>query len=139
MNICPLNKPCDKAKTVSLLVMQGKVEETIFVCESCPLAHQLAASTEIENCCAVCKSTYKDIKNSQKLGCEFCYLFMSDKIQKVIQKVQNQATKHVGKKPSDKTKLLQKFLNFTLEKHKNENPEDAKKCDKIKNILAGYF
>ena len=139
MSKCPLNKPCDKPKNISLLVMEGKNEETIFVCSSCPLARQIETTTEAENCCAVCKSTYENIKSTSKLGCDFCYLFMNNKIKKIIEKVQNGATKHNGKKPHDKAKLLQKFFSYALEKYQTENPEEIENCNKLKKILTRYF
>lgn len=139
MSRCPLNKPCSSPKTITLLMMHGKEEETIKVCVKCPLARQVNIASEAENRCAVCESSLNDIISGKLLGCEFCYLFMEEKLTKVIKKVQDGSTKHIGKKPKDKTVLLQKLFLQALEKYQEKNPKDAKSCAKLKRLLTRYF
>lgn len=139
MSQCPLNKPCDKPKALTLLLMHGKVEETIRVCKSCPLARQINATNLAEAMCAVCKTDLNEITSGKRVGCEFCYLFMSEKMRSLIKKVQDGATKHVGKKPQCKDKLLQKFFNYAIKKYADEHPEETKTCDDLKKLLTRYF
>jgi protein-arginine kinase activator protein McsA len=139
MSFCPLNQPCENSKTVQLIIMQGKEEETVTVCEKCPLAKQMTSLETNNNSCCRCGSKLKDLAKDKRLGCEYCYLFMSRQLKTLIDKVQDGNTKHTGKKPTDKTKLLQQFFNQIIQEYAEKNQKDVKTCEKLQKLLARYF
>ncbi len=140
MKMCPLNVPCNKNKKIVLLVMEGKEEKTIKVCNDCPLARQVASASLANENCPVCQTKFLDLSENKRLGCEFCYLFMEPNLKVLIEKVQDGSSQHKGKRPTIKSEdLLQKFFNKVLDEHGKEFPQTFITCSKIKKILARYF
>lgn len=140
MKMCPMNVPCNKSKKVQLLVMEGKEEKSIKVCNDCPLARQANLSSVVNDNCPVCKTEFMDLSEGKRLGCEFCYLFMEPNLKILLEKVQDGSTAHVGKTPTSKQEhLLLKFFKKALDEHEKENPDTSKTCNKLQKFLACYF
>lgn len=138
--MCPLNKPCSKPKTLQMIIMEGNEEKTIQVCEQCPLAKQVNMGIMEHEHCSKCGAVFADLVKNKGLGCEFCYLFMSSSMRKLIDKVQNKASKHKGKEPTEKQPpLLQRFFNQAISEYQKEHPEKQKTCEKLKKLLDSYF
>jgi protein-arginine kinase activator protein McsA len=87
--------------------------------------------------CRVCGMKPEDFISSQKLGCEFCYLFLEKELKILIKNVQDDAEKHVGKRSNSNT--LYNFFVYVLEERMKSNPEDAQVCEEILELVADYF
>ncbi|WP_250277782.1 UvrB/UvrC motif-containing protein [[Clostridium] colinum] len=93
--------------------------------------------------CNVCGNTFEKLKNTGKVGCSNCYNVFRDKIDIMLNNIQEKNV-HIGKNPKnletykpsvDTIKLLKQKLNIAVEK---ENYEEAIKIrDKIKEIERG--
>lgn len=139
MSPCPINLPCNNLKNISLVIMQDKEEESVKICSKCPLAKQISNVDSNNNSCCRCGTKLKDLVKNKRLGCEYCYLFMSQQLKTLMDKVQDGSTKHVGKGPVKKPKLLQQFFNQIIQEHAEKNLLDTVACEKLKKMLSRYF
>ena len=87
--------------------------------------------------CRVCGMKPHDFISSQKLGCEFCYLFLEKELKTLMPSIQDGAVKHIGKKCGSDT--LYNFFVYILEERSKTNPEDAISCEEILELVADYF
>jgi len=89
--------------------------------------------------CPVCGFKISDLYTNQKLGCSFCYLFLSNESEIILKNVQSGSTKHIGKKPKSKTKLLKQFFNHIIDEEVKTGDSNSEDCKKLKVLINSYF
>lgn len=92
-----------------------------------------------EEQCPVCGFKMSDLLSYQKMGCNFCYLFLSEDSKKLIRAVQDDATVHVGKKPQEQQKLLKQFFDYIIDEEMKTGDSNSSDCKKLKKLLNDYF
>ncbi len=146
MSLCPFTgKPCHYNKHIHVTDIENLKVISKDMCFLCGIPYMLGGGdllikktldlfvnkTEVGvqsiPSCPNCSHSIKDIIATGKLGCGNCYEFFKDSIKPLIDKCQNGAMKHIGKRPTcfGKTKeILEKELQEAI---KAENYELANK------------
>ncbi|MEA3507200.1 MAG: UvrB/UvrC motif-containing protein [Elusimicrobiota bacterium] len=89
-----------------------------------------------EKKCPKCGSTYKDFKETGRLGCEKCYDTFQDKLDTLLRRLQG-SIQHAGKTPKGSEKAgqieeLKKELQYCISKEEYERAAVIR--DKIKEL-----
>jgi protein arginine kinase activator len=94
-------------------------------------------------CCECCKSTFREIAATGKMGCAECYKTFKNELLPYIKRIHS-TTNHIGKKPNtavmvvDKTTEISKLRERLNELIKNEKFEEAAVLrDEIKRVQEG--
>jgi len=91
------------------------------------------------NGCPVCGFKINDLYTTQKMGCSFCYLFLSNESEILLKNLQDGKTKHKGKRPKSKTKLLKQFFNYIIEEEIKTGDSNSEDCKNLKSLINDYF
>lgn len=92
-----------------------------------------------EDKCPVCKFKVSDFLLVQRVGCSFCYLFLSKALKNLIVAVQDEQELHVGKFAKNSPNLLYQFFCHVLDEEAKKDREKKEDCQTIKKILEPYF
>jgi protein-arginine kinase activator protein McsA len=97
------------------------------------------STNSIEAGCPVCGFKISDLYSTQKFGCNFCYLFLDRESEIILKNLQDGSTKHVGKRPKNKKKLLKEFFDYIIKKEIESEDSNSDDCRKLQKLLTDYF
>lgn len=85
--------------------------------------------------CDNCGSTFDDIINTGKVGCQDCYTIFEDRLDPIIKKLQGQ-NRHVGRigKIIDRKIDSKNGIENKIEKNQKENTNDNKEKNRIEKL-----
>ena len=92
-----------------------------------------------EEHCPICNFKMSDFLIHQRIGCSFCYLFLSKGMKNLVSAVQDEKTQHVGKVARSTSNLLKQFFDFIIDEEIKSEKSDEKDCIALKKILSEYF
>jgi len=97
------------------------------------------STDNFNNGCPVCGFKITDLYTTQKLGCSFCYLFLSHESEILLKNLQDGSIKHKGKKPKSKKRLLKQFFNHIIEQEIKTGDSNSEDCRNLRSIINDYF
>lgn len=107
------------------------------------LSCEISNNIENEYKCEFCGNTFKNFKNTGKMGCQNCYTIFKDELTPFLKNIQL-SNEHIGKFPTklDRNFRIKKEVSILREKLnnavKNEEYELAAKLrDEIRDIEGG--
>jgi len=139
MNGCPYGDNCQEKKTIPVYLMNSEDSSIKWLCKKCPVVKKHIMINNDQEFCPCCNSSVADLTKTERMGCDFCYLFFGEKIKKIIKKVQADSEKHTGKRPTVESPLLQKFLNHVIDKEIEKDTDEKSDLKKIKFLINDYF
>lgn len=137
MDYCPItNAPCSNCKSYQITdVQKGEIIQ-IEICEKCAMykykSFNIDHSIKIEEknlkTCKGCNSSYSDLLEKSRIGCEHCYDAFCENILDLLRRCQV-SNKHIGKKPKIYKNTCKEQIDLFHQKMKiavdSENYEEA--------------
>lgn len=137
MDHCPItNTPCSNCKAYQITdVQKGEIIQ-IQICEKCAIynykSFHINDSILIQKknlqICKGCNSSYSDLLEKSRIGCEHCYDTFCENILELLQRCQV-SNKHIGKKPKKYKNICNQQIDSLKQKMKiavdSENYEEA--------------
>lgn len=87
--------------------------------------------------CPKCNSTYKNFRDTGRLGCDQCYLTFKEQVVPIIQKIHGY-TDHIGKVPKKsgaKLRMKNKIRGLRIELNKCIQTEEFEKAAQIRDEI----
>lgn len=98
-----------------------------------PKTHNALRSSTVK-ACTLCGSTWRDLRQSGKVGCAKCYEVFRDELESTVQSIHGR-TAHVGRHPVKQTAEAEKAQETVSADEKDEKKEQKKRISAMKKEL----
>ncbi len=95
-----------------------------------PKSHNALRGSTVK-ACTLCGSTWRDLRESGKVGCAKCYDVFRDELESTVQSIHGRAA-HVGRHPADR---LTASDTVDAKEEKKEEKEEKKKLSALKREM----